>query len=254
MNFKKFILFVLLFSVTLSFNLSKFSSGQESDYEWREINNGLYGGHIHYLVIDPLNSNVIYAGTEDGGVFKTILGGKEWIKLKIEKGDFSTYSAVLNPKDTKIVNVSIVYVAVWGYGIYKSNDAGVTWERVNKDYMGNIITLAIDPQNPEILYAGDTSKGIYKSTDGGVNWKNINNGLTNLRIKCLEVNPINTKILFTGTSKGIFKSSDGGETWIEVNTENKDLSYQDIAIDPFDSNTAYAGTSNGIYNLTLQII
>lgn len=143
MNLKRFILLILLLIVTFSFSLFKTSFSQESDYEWKEINNGLYGGYIHYLVIDPLNSNVIYAGTEGGGIFKTINGGKEWIKLKIIEKDFSTYSAVLNPKDTKIV-----YVAVYNYGIYKSNDAGVTWERVNKDYMRDIITLAIDSQSP----------------------------------------------------------------------------------------------------------
>ncbi|HQL67398.1 MAG TPA: hypothetical protein PK151_07640, partial [Caldisericia bacterium] len=95
MNLKRFILLIMLIMVTFSFNLIEPSFSQESDYEWKEINNGIYGGHIHYLIIDPLNSNVIYAGTENGGVFKTINGGKEWIKLKIENRDFSTNSAVL---------------------------------------------------------------------------------------------------------------------------------------------------------------
>jgi photosystem II stability/assembly factor-like uncharacterized protein len=159
---------------------------------------------IGALVIDPLNSNIIYCGTGEAnisadsyagfGMLKSTDYGETWIVSGLEE---SRHIAEL---EVHPANTDILYVAVSGglyskgldRGIYKSTDAGGSWSKVLfLNDSTSAIDVAIDPNDVNIVYAAmwerlrgpsfrkaaGINSGIYKSTDGGSSWDQLLNGL-----------------------------------------------------------------------------
>tara|TARA_B100000809_G_C15138822_1_gene531967 strand:+ start:4281 stop:7505 length:3225 start_codon:yes stop_codon:yes gene_type:complete len=154
--------------------------------------------HIHRIIIDPTNPNIIYVGAigspwgehEERGVYKTIDGGKTWAKILYANIKTGVGDMVMDP-----TNPNKLIVALWehkrdpwffnsggeGSGIFITHNGGETWEeRTDKDGLpkGNLgrIGLAIANNKPNIVYALIEAKknALYKSTDGGFTFKKIN--------------------------------------------------------------------------------
>ena len=143
---------------------------------WIKINNGLVPDDakmasmalgVNKLVIDPLNTDIVYAGTIKG-LFKTSNKGESWAKIQ---GNFSEpyiSSLVINPSDT-----SHLYVGT-SEGVFESKDGGEIWSPRQEGLRNlNIRTLAMDPLNFQILYCGTNGGGLYKSEDAGNSWMPI---------------------------------------------------------------------------------
>jgi photosystem II stability/assembly factor-like uncharacterized protein len=110
------------------------------------------------------------------------------------------------------------------YGVYKSTDAGATWEpaREGLPEAVAIVSLAIDPIQPNTLYAAGEKYhpadvgGLYRSCDGGGSWVPINEGIwsTQRSFQALAVDPKTSGTLYAGCEgAGVFKSTDGGASW-----------------------------------------
>ncbi|MCP4484529.1 MAG: hypothetical protein GY823_08220 [Flavobacteriaceae bacterium] len=154
--------------------------------------------HIHRIIIDPTNPNIIYVGAigspwgehEERGVFKTIDGGKTWNKILYANIKTGVGDMVMDPK-----NPNKLIVALWehkrdpwffksggeGSGIFITHNGGETWEeRTEKDGLpkGELgrIGLAIANNKPNVVYALIEAKknALYKSTDGGFTFEKIN--------------------------------------------------------------------------------
>jgi len=144
-------------------------------------------------------------------------------------------------------------------GIWKTINAGVTWEPISDGQMNpSIGTLAISESNPNIIYAGTGEAdmrsditfgdGVYKSIDGGVHWKHI--GLKDTKqIGKIIVDPQNPDIVLVAAlghpygfnnERGVFKSTDGGKTWKKVLYKNDKTGAIDLAWDSKDPNVVYA--------------
>ncbi len=153
----------------------------------------------------------------------------------------------------------LFYIAAVNGGIWKSDDAGRTWDPIfDSEPTGSIGALAIAPSNPKVIYAGSgeglqrpdlaVGDGIYKSTDGGSTWTNL--GLHDgQQIAGIAVDPRNADRLFVAAlghpygpndERGIYRSSDGGATWQRVLYENENAGGFAVAINPHDSNIVYA--------------
>lgn len=143
---------------------------------WANANNGMIEGAgkpgtalslgVNSLVMDPDNSKVLYAGTTNGA-FKTIDGGKNWIKNGKELKSVYVSVFVLNPRNPREL------FAGTQKGLFFSDNGGETWvPRQNGLTNVNIRSLAIHPENPEILYAG-TQNGLFKTKNGGKVWENV---------------------------------------------------------------------------------
>lgn len=145
-------------------------------------------------------------------------------------------------------NSSVIYVGTAAGGLWKSIDAGLTWNCLT-DFLPSIgcSDVAIDPNNTNILYlasgdidAGDSpSVGILKSTDGGLSWNTT--GLTFAsnsyhRIGKLLIDPNNSNILYAATTTGIYKTYDAGVNWYRVSQSNT----IDMEFKPGDPNTIYS--------------
>ncbi len=160
----------------------------------------MYSYIIHSLAIDPVNTNTIYAGTENG-VFKSTNGGASW--TAINSGitySYTIYSLAIDP-----VNTNTIYAGTEN-GVFKSTNGGASWTAINSGIIGpHIRSLAIDPKTTNTIYAG-TVNGVFKSTDGGASWTAINSGITHLHILSLAIDPVNTNTIYAGTvGGGVFK-------------------------------------------------
>ena len=151
-------------------------------------------------------------------------------------------------------NANTYYVGAPAGGIWKSTDAGNTWNPLS-DYLPQIGVsgIAIDPNNSNIIYiatgdddALDTySIGVMKSTDGGVTWNTTGLQFNNSGNKSHEIyiNPNNSNMLWVATSVGVFKTTDAGVTWNNVLAGN----IRDLKIKPSNPSVVYATTSNTFY-------
>ena len=187
---------------------------------WTERMHGMK--EVHYVValaLDPHNPDVMYAGTT-GGVYKTTDGTVNWQRVNnglIPKEKLDAAMALgVNTLVTDPVRPGTAYAGTT-HGLFKTVDAGASWQRIEKGLADNYISvLLIDPSNPLVLYAG-TRKGVHKTTDAGETWSEANQGLTTLNIMAMALSPLNPQTLFAGTNgSGLFRSLDGAKSWQHV--------------------------------------
>ncbi len=151
------------------------------------------------------------------------------------------------------------YVGAVNGGVWKTIDAGRTWNPIFDDQpTGSIGAIAVAESDPNIIYVGSgegmprpdlsTGDGLYKSTDAGRTWTHL--GLRDgQQIPQIVVDPGNPNRLFVAvlghpygpnTERGIFRSLDGGASFEKVLYKDENTGGIDIALDPVDPNTIYA--------------
>ncbi len=156
---------------------------------------------------------------------------------------------------------NVWYVAVGSGGVWKTTNAGTTWEPIfdkYDSYSTGCITL--DPQNPNIVWLGTGENvggrhvgygdGIYRSTDGGESWTNM--GLEKSEhISKIIVHPENSDIVWVaaqgplwnqGGERGFYMTTDGGTTWTRTLGDEEWTGVTDIAVDPRNPDRLYAAT------------
>lgn len=157
-----------------------------------------------------------------------------------------TTSAVFHP-----VNNQIFYVASAAGGIWKTTNNGQSYTPMNDGLpYGAASNLLMDPGNPDVLYVsnGDHvgwwaySSGVYKSTDGGQNW--LPTGLVfnfgNTAIYKMQMDPLNSQIIYAATTNGLYKTVNGGNNWTVVRSG----SHSDVKFKPGNSNIIYTATDD----------
>jgi len=191
---------------------------------------------------------------------------KESVDLKYLFGDMrarhigpALMSGRINDLENHPTNPRIIYAGTAGGGVWKSNDAGTTFNPIFDQYCQSIGAVTLDPNNPDkIIYVGtgetwtrnsvSIGDGLYKSLDGGNNWKKI--GFENSeRISNIIVNPNNSNEIYVGVlgalwsdsdERGVYKSIDGGISWKKILYLNESTGCADLTIDPKNPNVLYA--------------
>ena len=135
---------------------------------WTQINNGLNSLETNVLAVDPNDSDVLYLGTDDDGIYKSINGGENWEKL-IPSASFGVGDIVVDPQNSDNVYMGTVDYfrlsesrgVLGDFGVYKSTDGGTTWEEFNSglNHLG-VFSLELSEEN-RILYAGTRAGGVY---------------------------------------------------------------------------------------------
>ncbi len=169
---------------------------------------------------------------------------------------------VIDPTDQ-----STWYVAVGSGGIWKTSNAGTTWDPVfDGEGSYSIGALTIDPNNPNTIWAGTGENvsgrhvgygdGVYRSRDGGQSWENMGLGASE-HIGMIRIDPRDSNTIFVaaqgplwsgGGDRGLFKSTDGGENWNKVlgdglgNTDEDDryTGVSEVHMDPRNPDVMYA--------------
>lgn len=215
---------------------------------WNSVSDDLPTQAMGALVIDPVDTSVVYAGTgeasyaqrtfDGGGMFKSSDGGTTW--REIGQGTLPPYARasdmVINPLDTREVFAAIPDGVRNddSIGIYRSRDAGDTWQLVLTGRMADIV---IDPKNPSVLYThsskvfgGGTAAryGMFKTTDGGDSWFTLDVGIVDSLMgrTSIGICDADPDVLYIGVSDitgndvtpllGVFKTTDGGASWTKL--------------------------------------
>ncbi len=140
---------------------------------------------ITAIGIDPFNPSVLFAGNDDGGLYKSMDRGESWSTLwPMEAKDDGLYlryirQIAIHPVSTR------VYVS--SDNLYLSDDGGTTWRTVP-----GRLHVVIDPIDPDIVYATEPD-GFYRSTDGGINWTKIHEGGPS----AVVIDPLNPSIVYS---------------------------------------------------------
>ena len=152
-----------------------------------------------------------------------------------------------------------------GGGVWKTDDAGITWTPISDGQIatGSIGSIDVAPSNPNHVWVGTGSaairsnviigRGVYKSTDAGNKWELM--GLTNSgQIGGIKVHPYNTNTVWLAAlgspfgpndERGIFKTTDGGKTWKKTLFVNNETGGRDIEVDYENPDVLYAAMYRG---------
>src|SRR5437899_8700123 len=175
----------------LSILISGFVEAAEPDtlfkaVKFREIGPASMGGRIDDFAVVESNPDIIYVGAASGGVFKTTNGGTTWQPVFDDEVTSTIGDVTLAPSDPSIVWVGTGEAnnrqsSSWGDGVYRSTDAGKSWQKMGLSETHHIGRIVIHPRDPSIVYVAaagrlwgpSKERGVYKSTDGGKTWSNV---------------------------------------------------------------------------------
>ena len=186
--------------------------------------------------------NVFYIGVNNGGVWKTTDYGRTWNPIFDTQNTGSIGDVEVAPS-----NPNVIYVGSGeglrrpdlsiGNGMYKSTDAGKTWQHIGLEDGQQIGGVAVDPKDENRVfaavlghpYAANKERGVYRTTDGGKTWQNVLYVDDNTGAIQVSIDPSNSNIIYAdlwaaqmapwengewiGKGGGLFKSTDGGATW-----------------------------------------
>jgi photosystem II stability/assembly factor-like uncharacterized protein len=211
---------------------------------WRPVRQGL-PQYVGALAVDPTDLRTVYVSVlvrEAGApsLYKTVDGGTTWAPLDLE--GVTVEDIAIDPRDP-----STLLAAADG-GLFRSEDAGATWDRVGPD-QGTIALLfesvAFAPETPGVAYAASDNRGFFKSTDGGRTWTAKNEGLPAGAAR-LGLSSSGALYVTPGNSSGaVYRSLDQGESWT-LQGSIRDQAIYALAVSA-DGSVVYAGTGRGIY-------
>ena len=219
------------------------------------------GGRVTTVHGVESQKNVFYMGTTGGGVWKSTDFGNHW--HNVSDGYFKSPS--IGAINVYQKNPNIVYVGtgsdglrsniIVGKGIYRSEDAGKTWDHLGLENVGQIGAVEIHPNDPNTIYVAaigqpfknNQERGLYKSVDGGKSWDKILYLSDSIGIVDVEFAPDDPNTLYAAswraerkpwtiisgsTNGGAFKSVDAGKTWnkIDLGFESKYIGKIDFAV------------------------
>jgi photosystem II stability/assembly factor-like uncharacterized protein len=230
------------------------------------------GGRIASISGVPGDTAIWYLGSASGGVWKSVDGGHSFGPIFDKEPVQAIGALAVASSDHNIVWAgtgeawAIRDADVMGDGIYKSTDAGMTWQHMGLDQTGRIGRIIVNPTDADIVYVcalGRTTgpqqeRGVYRTMDGGKSWTRVLFVDENTGCSGLTLDPHNPAVLFAGMwevqmhtyaeygggpSSGIYVTRDSGTTWTHVQDAglpHEPLGKIDVAVAPSASNRVYA--------------
>jgi len=236
--------FVLLLT-TLSISAQQMDPSLYSALRWRMLG-PFRAGRVNAVSGVVGQPDTFYFGSVGGGLWKTQNSGRTWSPIFD-----STNVASIGAIGVAPSNANVIYVGTgepdmrdsiaFGNGVYKSSDAGKTWQHLGLENTKQIGRIIVDPKNPNTVfvaalgnaYAANPDRGVYRSHDGGATWQKVLFKNDDVGAIDLAFDPVDSKIVYAtlwnvrrppwfiyapanGPRAGIFKSLDGGSTWKEI--------------------------------------
>jgi len=197
--------------------------------------------------LDINYQDYIFAGTNNGGVFRTIDGGDNWVQINNGLTDINIFAIAINDSGDVFVGTSLS-------GVFRSTDNGENWEQINNGLTGLIINaIAIGPSG-EIVVATDAAYDLFRSTDNGDSWTQLTNGPFYAGVSSLVIN--DSGHIFAGAcygvngvGGGIYRSIDDGDTWDELSIIGGTLTTCVEALSISPNGEIYAGTGSSYYGI-----
>lgn len=219
-----------------------------------QVDTALYGG-MRYRMVGPFRGgrstavtgvagqpHRFYMGATGGGVWRTDDAGLHWVNLTDRFLDVGSIGAIdVADSDPNVIFVGTGSACIrgnvsTGRGIWKSADAGATWEFAGLPDAGAIGAVVVHPTNPELVYVAalghpfgkNRERGVYRSKDGGKGWDIVLFLNDSTGAVSLAMNPKNPREIYAGMWRaerkpwtlisggpegGVYKTTDGGDTW-----------------------------------------
>ena len=211
----------------------------DSAESWQPASVGLSGVVVWSVAVDPIESQRVYAATQNG-VYKSANGGASWSPANGGL-DASTDAVAIDPT----VPTTLYAAAVTG--LFKSTDAGATWLPSGSGLTSRVRVIQVNAQLTSTLYVGTESAGVFKSVDSGQSWNPAGNGLTGDGfIDDIAIDPRNGDRLLAAqrnlVGEAIFLTTNGGLKWTKMEVGVAGLGSA-VAFHPLSSNTLYAGVN-----------
>ncbi len=224
--------------------------------------------HIGALIVDPKNADIVlvaalghaFGPNQERGIFRTTDGGKTWTKVLSKDENTGGIDVVFDPH-----NSNVVFAALWqarrqpwffssggpGSGLYRSEDGGATWKRLEgnglPDGILGRIGITVSGADPNRVYAIIEAKegGIYRSEDGGQKWSRVNDD-GRFRQRAWYFSKIYSDPKAADTvyvlNTGLFRSVDGGKSFTLLPARHGD--HHGLWIDP-DNPQRIANANDG---------
>ena len=235
---------------------------------------GPEGNRAIAAVGEPGNPLVAYIGAASGGIWKTEDGGVHWRAVFDSEPAQAIGALAIAPSAHNVLwagtgeTFFIRSMTALGNGVYRSTDAGRSWQHMGLDSTGRIARIVIDPANPDIVfvcalgraYGPAQQRGVYRTADGGKTWARVLFVDPNTGCSDLAIDPGDPNTLFAGMwqfevktwhlqsgglGSGLWASRDGGVTWKRLVGRGLPVATHAIgkvalAVAPSNPNTVYA--------------
>ncbi|HET7565411.1 MAG TPA: glycosyl hydrolase [Gemmatimonadaceae bacterium] len=242
-----------------------------SGLRWRMLG-PFRGGRVDAVTGVPGRPHEFYMGAVNGGVWKTIDGGRVWEPIFDSQHMSSIGAIAVAPSAPDVVYVGSGECTLrdsvgFGNGVYKSTDAGKTWTHLGLEDTQHIRRVAVHPHDPNTVfvaaighfYGPNPERGVFRSKDGGKTWKKVLFKNENVGASEVVIDPTNPKVVYAalwntrrppwfvyaptnGPGGGLFKSTDGGDTWKELTNglPKSGIGKVGIAVCPSNPKRVYA--------------
>jgi photosystem II stability/assembly factor-like uncharacterized protein len=279
---KQLFTLLLLLGFGIAGNAQQIDMSLLKEIKPRNIGPAGMSGRITAIDVVHNNPQVIYAGSASGGLWKSESGGINW-KPVFDSVAVQSIGAIAIDQS----NPDIIWVGTGegnprnsvtgGYGLYRSLDAGKTWELMGLEKTRNIHRIIVDKNNSNVIYVGaigsswgeHAQRGVFKSENGGKTWRKILFVDNKTGLADLVVDPNNPNKLIAamwehrrmpwtfnsgGPGSGLYITVDGGENWKRLSDKDGlpkgDLGRIGLAIAPSNPKRVYAlveAKKNGFY-------
>jgi hypothetical protein len=172
----------------------------DNGINWSYSTNGMTDNKILSLTV---NGNYVFAGSENGGVYRSSDKGINWIPANNGLTSFEIH--------TICSNAGNVYAGT-NTGVYMTQDNGTIWTKISSTAVGNII-YAVTAYNNKII--ATSVNGVFITSNGGINWNNITTGISSY-IYCLS--NFNNTAYAGSSNNGVYKTTNDGLNWISINS------------------------------------
>ncbi|MCE7990716.1 MAG: hypothetical protein HEP71_01995 [Roseivirga sp.] len=248
----------------------------------RNIGPAGMSGRVTSIDVVRSNTRVMYVGTASGGLWKSVSGGIDWEPIFEEEKVASIGAVAISQKNPDVLWVGTGEgnprnSVTGGYGIYRSLDAGKSWELMGLENTRNIHRIIIHPDDPKTIYVGaigspwgaHPERGVFKTTDGGKTWQHILKVNDGTGAADMIIDPSNPDKLIVamwehkrepwffnsgGEGSGMYMTIDGGDNWKQLTSEDGlpkgNLGRMGLAISTNNPEVVYAlieAETNGFY-------
>jgi photosystem II stability/assembly factor-like uncharacterized protein len=280
------LLFCAILSLIAVLSLAPQARGQYSQnlfggMRWRLIG-PFRGGRALAVTGAPGEPTTFYFGAVGGGVWKTTNSGRTWEPIFDAEPIASVGAIAVAPSDPNVIYVGTGEADMrsdisYGDGMYKSTDAGKTWQRIGLTDSRQIGAILVDPHDANRVYVAalghaygpNAERGVFRSTNGGTTWKKVLYKDENTGAIALAFDPQNSRTIYAalwqtrrppwnvyppsnGPGSGLYKSTDGGDTWTQLTNglPTEGLGRIGVAVAATDPSRVYAvvdAKQGGIY-------
>ncbi len=238
--------------------MQKFAKKSSVNFNWMPVGPDNFGGRSRAFLIDKDSSNVLYAGSVSGGLFKSTNSGASWTELTTDQPNLAV-TCIDQASDGTIYfgtgegmygsyngNGNTTTPQATGGGIYKLSTSGQisilpsTVPTSTGAEFANVGKLEVDPNNPQRLYAA-TNRGLRRSDDGGVTWTNPLLSLGVLQ-QAPDMTVTPSGAVWVKAGSAIYKSPNGNDNSFVQITGNgipTNANRMRIAVSPQDENYVY---------------